>query len=246
MNPFIPLKKANLAIVDKRIDQEMEDNLKRLGLEVIKTIKCEEVHESISYHPDIVIHPVNHNTLVIAPNVFDYYKDNLKNKGMNLIKGEKKLNCKYPNDIAYNVGRLSNLAIHNFEYTDEVLKYYLKQENLEFINVKQGYTKCSLSVVKDNVGITSDIPIYKELTELGCKILLIEPGNIFLESQNYGFIGGVNGNLSNYESVISGSLKDHPNEKDILDFFKKNKVKLNFLSDKKAVDIGTIITLYCH
>lgn len=245
MNPFVPLKLSNLAIVDSRANDEIINNLKKLRLEIIKTIKCEEVDESISYHPDIVIHPVNHNTLVIAPNVFDYYADRLKNKGLNLIKGEKKLSYKYPNDIGYNVGRLSNLAIHDFRYTDEVLKKYLKLENLEFINVKQGYAKCSLCLVNDNVAITSDYPIYKKLTELGYVILLIEPGNIFLEFQEYGFIGGTNGSLSKDKSMISGSLKDHPNKEKILKFFNENNVELEFLSNKKIADIGTIITLHC-
>lgn len=246
MNPFIPLKSANLAIVDGRIDKEIENSLKSLDLEIIKTIKCKEVHESISYHPDIAIHPVNHNTLVIAPNVFEYYRDNLKNKGINLIKGEKRLDFKYPNNIAYNVGRLGNVAIHNFQHTDEVLKYHLEKENLQFLNVKQGYSKCSLCLVNKKAGITSDSPIYEKLRNLGFKMLLIEPGSIYLKSQDYGFIGGTNGSLSNKESIISGSLKDHPNKKEILNFFKENNVELKFLSNKKIMDIGTIITLHCN
>lgn len=243
MNPFVPLKSADLVIVDGRISKEIQENLEKLGLEILKTIKCEEVHESISYHPDIVIHPVNHKTLIVAPNVFEYYRYKLKNKGINIIKGEKVLSSKYPNNISYNVGRLSDLAIHNFKYTDEVLKYYLKKENLNFINVKQGYSKCSLSLVNSKVGITSDIPMYKKLTELGYKILLVEPGNIFLPHQNYGFIGGTNGNLSESKSIISGSLKDHPNESQILNFFENNNVELKFLSKEKIIDLGTIITL---
>ncbi len=246
MNPFVPIKSANLVIVDGRIDKEIENNLKKLGLEIIKTIKCEEVHESISYHPDIVIHPVNYNTLVIAPNVFDYYKGKLKNKNINIIKGEKLLNCKYPNDIAYNVGRLWNIAIHNFQHTDRILKHHLIQEGIKLVDVKQGYSKCSLSIVNNDIGITSDLPIYIKLTDLGYEILLIEPGHILLESQEYGFIGGSNGSLSNNKSIISGSLKDHPNKNQILDFFKKNNVELKFLSDKKIMDIGTFITLYCQ
>lgn len=245
MNPFVPLKSANLAIIDGRVDKEIINNLKKLGLEVIKTIKCKEVDESISYHPDIVIHPVNFNTLVIAPNVYDYYKERLKNKAINIIKGEKRLNYKYPDNIPYNVGRISNLAIHNFQYTDEALKHYLKQENLQFINVKQGYSKCSLCLVNNSVGITSDYPIYKKLTNLGFEILLIEPGSISLQLQEYGFIGGTNGSLSKEESIFAGSLKEHPNEEEILKIFKKNNVELKFLSNKKLMDIGTIITLYC-
>jgi len=246
MNPFIPIKKANIAIVDGRIDDEIENNLKSLGLKVIKTIKCEEVHESIAYHPDIVLHPIDYDTLVVAPNVFEYYKDKLKKMGIKLIKGERFLGREYPEDIAYNVGRLSNIAVHNFKYTDEVLKFYLKKQNLSLIDVKQGYSKCSLAIVNERAAITADIPIYKKLRSLGFDILLIEPGYISLEGQKYGFIGGTNGSLSNNESIISGVIDNHPNKNEILNFFKKNKVKLIFLSKKPILDIGTIITLYSH
>ncbi|MBU5427325.1 hypothetical protein KQI41_13100 [Tissierella pigra] len=246
MNPFIPKYMADVVIVDRRIDEEIENNLKKLGLKIIKTIKCNEVHESISYHPDIVIHPLNHNTLVIAPNVFDYYKEELKGTGIKLIKGEKYLGCKYPDDIAYNVGRLSRIAIHNFKYTDNVLKFYLKKENIEFINVKQGYSKCSLAVVGEDSAITSDYPMYKRLTDLGYKILLVNPGNIILKDQNYGFIGGTNGSLYNKKSIISGTLNEHPNKTEIFNFFLDNRVELIFLSQKTLLDIGTIITLNYH
>lgn len=246
MNPFIPLKKANIAIVDGRIDSEIENNLKKLGLEVIKSIKCEEVDESIAYHPDIVLHPIDYNTLIVAPNVYEYYKDKLQKKGIKLIKGEHFLGREYPADIAYNVGRLNNIAIHNFKYTDEVLKFYLKKGNLTLVNVKQGYSKCSLAIVNEKSAITSDRPIYEKLTSLGYNILLIEAGYISLEGQKYGFIGGTNGSLSNSESIISGSLDHHPNKNQILNFYKENNVKLTFLSSKNILDIGTIITLYSH
>lgn len=246
MNPFIPIKKASIAIVDGRIDDEIENNLKKLGLEVIKTIKCEEVDESIAYHPDIVLHPVDYDTLVVAPNVYDYYRDKLERFGIKLIRGERFLGREYPEDIAYNVGRLKNIAIHNFKFTDEVLKYYLKKHNLTFVNVKQGYSKCSLAIVNEYSAITADVVIYKKLTDLGYNILLIEPGYIALEGQKYGFIGGTNGALSNSESIISGVLDEHPDKDKILNFFMENNVKLTFLSEKPILDIGTIITLYSH
>lgn len=246
MNPFIPLNAANLAIVDGRIDKEIESNLEKLGLKIIKTIKCNEVDDSIAYHPDIVIHPLDHNTLIIAPNVFEYYEEKLSNMGIKLIKGEKYLDSKYPEDIAYNVGRLRGIAVHNFKHTDEILKYYLKKQNIDFVNVNQGYSKCSLAIVGEEAGITADYPMYKKLTSLGYKILLIESGHVLLEGQKYGFIGGTIGNLSNRETIISGSLDEHPNKDEILNFFKKNNTELIFLSQKKLLDIGTIITLYCH
>ncbi len=244
MNSFIPLKEANLAIVDGRISQEIENNLEKLNIKIIKTTECKDVHPSIAYHPDIVIHPINHTSLVIAPNVYEYYEDKLKYLGIKLIKGESYLGNKYPLDVGYNVGRVGNYAIHNFKYTDQVLKFHLKKEGLDLVDVNQGYGKCSLGLVNENTVITSDRGIYKRLKDLPISILLIDPGHIILDHQKYGLIGGINGNLSNTKSILSGSLVDHPNGQVIIDFFKNNGSEVIYLSDKPAIDLGTIITLY--
>lgn len=246
MNPFIPLRSANLAIVDARISREIEDSLIKLGLELVKTIKCENVDESISYHPDIVIHPVNYNTLVIAPNVFNYYKEKLKRYNIKLVCGEKVLKSEYPDDIAYNVGRLGDTAIHNFKYTDPVLNYYLNKEKLRFVNTRQGYSKCSLAIIGEGIALTSDYPIYSKLNKLGFEILLIQSGHIQLEGQKYGFIGGTNGNIDKYKTVFSGSINSHPDREKIIKFAKTNNVSIEFLSSEKIIDIGTIITLSCN
>ncbi|MFA7411382.1 MAG: DUF6873 family GME fold protein, partial [Tissierellaceae bacterium] len=203
-------------------------------------------HPSIAYHPDIVIHPINHNSLMIAPNVYDYYEEKMGKMGIKLIRGEKYLDCKYPDDIAYNVGRLSNVAVHNFKHTDEKLKFYLQKENLKFVDVKQGYSKCSLAIVGEYSAISSDYPIYSKLTGLGFDVLLIEPRHIDLPGQEYGFIGGTNGNLSREKSIISGSIDKHPNKKEILSFFARNQIELIYLSQNPLLDIGTIITLNSH
>lgn len=246
MNPFIPIGKANVVIVDGRLDISSIDFLRKLNLKVIPTIKCEDIEESISYHPDIVIHPINHNTLIIAPNVYDYYEDKLKGMDIKLIKGDTYLASKYPFDIAYNVGRLKHIAIHNFKYTDEKLKFYLKKENLQLINVNQGYTKCSIAIIDEDKGITADYGMFTKLSNLGYEILLIEPGYITLEKQKYGFIGGATGNYSPDTIFISGNLDSHPSKDKILNFIKNAKKKIKYLSNNQIVDIGTIISLKCN
>ncbi|MFA5522924.1 MAG: DUF6873 family GME fold protein, partial [Tissierellales bacterium] len=123
-NPFVPLNKANIAIIDGRASHKIKDNLSKYGVRVIETCKCEELYDSISYHPDIVLHPVNHKTVVVAPNVYDYYKDILPFYGIKIIMGEKELSRNYPENIAYNVARISRYAIHNTKNTDEKLKFY--------------------------------------------------------------------------------------------------------------------------
>lgn len=244
-NPFIPIKHANTVIVAGDADEEIIASLKKLKLNIIPTIKCLEVDDSISYHPDIVIHPVDHSTLVIAPNVFDYYKDVFKGTNMKLIKGEKKLGVKYPDDIAYNVGRMHGIAIHNFVSTDEVLKFHLKEQGLEFVNVKQGYSKCSIAIVDEQSAITADKSIHQELSDRGYSILLVEPGYVELKNQKYGFIGGATGNFSKDIFLFSGVLDGHPDKENILRFLKNKNITIDFLANKSIVDIGTIISLNC-
>lgn len=245
-NPFIPRSKANLAIIPGNTDREIIKNLNKLGIKTIPTIKCEDVDESIAYHPDIVIHPLNHKSLVVAPNVYDYYKEVLQAFNLRLIKGEKILGRKYPKDIPYNVGRIKGRAIHNFKYTDELLKFYLKKEGLKFLNIKQGYSKCSISIVDEYSIITEDKPIYKKLKGLGYNPLLINPGYIKLPGQKYGFIGGSTGNLSKDIILFSGSLDYHPEKERIKKYILNRNKKIICLSDRKIIDLGTIITFNCN
>lgn len=242
-NPFIPLNKADTVIVAGNVSEQIYKSLLNMNLKVVKTIAHKEVHSSIMYHPDLVIHPINRKLLIIEPTVFNYYKDKLQDTDIELIKGEKKLKLKYPLDIGYNVGRVSNLAIHNFKYTDEKLIYYLKKENLELINVNQGYTKCSIAIVGKKEIITSDTFIDERLRSEGIKSLLIKPGNIILKNQEYGFIGGCTGNISNDEVILSGSLNSHPDKEKIKKFLFDLNKKVVYLSKEAIEDIGTIIAL---
>lgn len=241
-NPFVPKDKASLAVIDGRADEEIKDNLIGHGLKIIETCRCEELYDSISYHPDIIMHPITPRKVIVAPNVYDYYSDILPFYGIEVIKGEKKLDRNYPDNIAYNVARISRYAIHNTRYTDEKLKYYIKKQGVDFINVNQGYTKCSLAIVSNTAVITSDLSIHKELIKHGIEVLIIKEGNIDLPGLNYGFIGGATGMFSKNELFVSGELGHHPNYIEIINFLKKYNVKPIFLSNHKIVDIGSIIT----
>lgn len=241
MNSFIPKSRGNLAIVDGRADLKIISNLEKLGLRVIRTVACRELDRSISYHPDVVLHPIDHKTIIVAPNVYDYYREELKEFDLNIISGDSKLSLKYPGDIAYNVGRIGNLAIHNIKYTDEKLKTSLEEKEIELLSVKQGYSKCSLGLAGENLAITSDRPIYKELKARAYDILLVRPGHIRLKGQNYGFIGGCMGCLSEDMVLFSGAIDKHPDFEDIDKFLKNHGKEYICLSDDELVDIGTIM-----
>lgn len=244
-NPFVPRKKADILIVDGSSKQSIV-SLKERGIRVVPTIKCNDVYDAIAYHPDIVVHPINYKTLIVAPNVFDYYNEALKDTGITLLKGEKNVEEKYPENIAYNVARISNYAIHNFKYTDEKLKYYLTKEGLDLINVNQGYSKCSVCIVGEKAMITSDISIHKALAKSDIDILLIDQGYIELPGLDYGFIGGSTGLLSEKEILFTGKYNHHPNKQEVNKFLKKNGVQPIFLNEEKIIDIGSIIPLNCN
>lgn len=246
VNPFIPLKDADTVIIAGNTNEDIYKNLKNRGVRVIKTIAHKKVHSSINFHPDIVLHPISHDNIIVEPSVFEYYKDAFENTNIKIIKGEKELDCKYPLDIAYNVGRIGRFAVHNFKYTDDVLKYYLQKQGLELINVNQGYTKCSMAIVGQNDIITSDVYMHSILTMKGINCLLINSGYIFLKNQNYGFIGGCTGSISDKEVLLSGNLNKHPNKKEIKSFIYSLNKNVIYLSMEKISDIGTIISLNCN
>ena len=243
MNHFIPLENADLVIIHGKVSQEIIDNLKNMNLKIIPTIKCESVDESIAYHPDIVIHPVSHNTLIVAPEVFDYYYNELKTFGIRLIKGATNLHNLYPLDISYNVGRVGKYAFHKLQHTDPILRSYLNNENIEFVNINQGYSKCSMAIINDSSIITADKNIHLKLLELGYDSLLIEAGYVELKKQKYGFFGGATGNLTPDKILFSGHIDDHPDKIKIIDFIKQKHVDIIYLSKEKITDIGTIICL---
>ncbi|MEG2245911.1 MAG: hypothetical protein RSC84_00525 [Peptostreptococcaceae bacterium] len=52
---FIVNEDLCLALVDKRITCDMELELKRRNIQIIKTIECKECYEDIKYHPNITV-----------------------------------------------------------------------------------------------------------------------------------------------------------------------------------------------
>ena len=244
MNPFIVSKAPEFAIVDYRANEQIIKTLEAHNLKIVKTIPCNDIQEPVCGHPDMVMHPIDRETLVIAPNVYDYYCEKFKNTRIKTIKGGKTLNRNYPEDIAYNVARIGNYAIHNFKYTDTVLKSHLDALGIKLISVNQGYTKCSLACISDDKAITSDVAIQKALADVGIECLLYNPTNIVLNGFNYGFIGGSVGNISDSTFLLSGYIEDNQERERLYSFVEKTNLNIEVASTNPLTDYGTIIVLW--
>ena len=96
--------KLQLAIVDKRIPKDMEINLNNLGVNIIKSTDCSNTYEAIKYHPDISVCKLNDYNIVVAPNVYEYYKNILKPYDFNVICGDSVIKNKNTtkNDVKKN------------------------------------------------------------------------------------------------------------------------------------------------
>ncbi|MGG5462516.1 DUF6873 family GME fold protein [Clostridium sp. B9] len=226
--------------VDYRITKTEEDNLRKLGVNIIKVPKHPNLYEAIDAHPDIQINILDENSLLIAKNSPKELIESIP-KSFNIIKSSLPLEKKYPNNVYLNAVNLKETFIHNTNFTDPVLFEKIKDKKI--INIKQGYSKCSIAIVSEKALITSDRGIYNSLKESNLDVLLIPSGDISLPGLNYGFIGGTCGLISPKELAFFGNLERHAYGDSIIAFLKKHGVKPIYLSKDKLVDRGSILTI---
>lgn len=225
-------------ILDYRVSDDTIKSLKALNKNVIKTTRIHGVYDAICGHADIQAHYIGKNTIICAPEAYNHYlKTDLK-----VIKGSKKLKECYPEDIFYNAAAFGNFLICKAEYTSpEILEIY---NNRTLINVKQGYSKCSICIISDNAIITADNLIYKAAAKHGIDVLKIQEGFIELPGMQYGFLGGATGLIDKYTLAVNGNLKTHPDYNNIYAFSKNYNVDIIALNNGIPVDVGSLIACY--
>ncbi|MGI6703578.1 MAG: DUF6873 family GME fold protein [Clostridia bacterium] len=234
-------KRVKAVIVDGRAASLAKNRIKAMGIEVIRTVKHPRLYETVAFHPDMVICPVGEGRMVVEPLMYEYFKKALMSYRVELLKGESELSRNYPSNIAYNIATVGSKAFLYSRHADRTVVKELKKRAVDFINVKQGYTKCSTAVVDDNSIITADHGIYDGALRNGVDALLIEPGHIVLEGFDYGFIGGCCGRIGSSLLAFAGDPSTHPDWAAISVFLKKRGVIAVSLFEGPLMDVGTII-----
>jgi len=237
--PNLPKSKVSTCLIDYRMSECAKNTLIKTGIKLLPTKRLSSLYDAISAHPDIQIHHLYDNVFVCEPSLYDYYCELMPDAV--ILKGNSTLYSKYPLDIAYNAVRVGKCFFHNLKYTDSVLYEYYHSIGVKLINVKQGYTKCSVCVVNENAIITSDVEIAKKAKENLIDTLYFNPGQIKLESISNGFVGGICGKISNNVIAVNGDIKLCNNGIEFIEFCKKHSVEVLKLSDYMPYDIGSII-----
>ena len=172
---------------------------------------------------------------------------NLKlEKQLKTQKGSSSVGKQYPDDVKYNICQIGKKIIHNFKYTDSLVNDYINSIGLEKINIKQGYTKCSIAVTSENSCITSDEGIYKTLQKENIDVLLLRDEIIHLQDKNKnitnmnGFIGGSSCIIDNKFILFGDSDKLNSKSK-LVDFLNKQKLELIDFKNLEIIDYGGVI-----
>lgn len=226
-------------IIDSRMRNEEKEYLKKYG-ELIE-IECQDcVYDEISAHPDIFFCKIN-DQIFQAPNL-------KLEKQLKTQKGSSSVGKQYPDDVKYNICQIGKKIIHNFKYTDSLVNDYINSIGLEKINIKQGYTKCSIAVTSENSCITSDEGIYKTLQKENIDVLLLRDEIMHLQDKNKnitnmsGFIGGSSCIIDNKFILFGDSDKLNSKSK-LVDFLNKQKLELIDFKNLEIIDYGGVILL---
>ena len=241
-NPNTPNKRVGGVIVDFRTNSDTIKSLEGLGIKVVPSIEVKTLHPSICGHTDMMIHHIENKRFVVAAECYDYFSSILDDAV--LIKGADGLAEDYPKDILYNCAVCGDFVICNTACTAiEILSEYRRLKK-KILNVKQGYSKCSICMVNENAIITADEGIARVCKNNGIDVLKINPGNIELPGMNYGFIGGATGLIDKNILAVNGELKTHPNGDAIRAFCKNYSVDVYELKKGSIADIGSILPFF--
>ena len=234
--------KKSVALVDCRICEQSVYRLESMGFSIIRLPRFSRLSEGVCSHPDMLM-------LIEGESLFthrDYFMQNetvfskIKDSApyLSFFLSDEGMYPEYPRDILFNTYIHDGIAFGKSDRASLFVSM-LAQRGYTQKHVKQGYASCSCCRVGDGV-VTSDISLYRAMTECKIDTLLIESGHIALPCHDYGFIGGASGYCDGVV-YFNGNIDLHPNGEDIRRFAKKHGCEVACLNDSPLTDVGKIL-----
>lgn len=224
-----------MLIISYKASEAFKNFLLANDFSFIETTPNHNLDQRIDDHPDLSLFKLADDTIIVDEGMYDYYKEKLS--GYNVIKGEK-VGEKYPRDSIYNIVRLKDYYIHN-DITERNIEKYFKENRVNHLKVKQGYTRCSIIPLK-NILITSDYGIYKTLREK-IAIKLVDNDEVILDGFAQGFLGGTCGLVGN-KLIFTGDITRHRAYPVIKELCNRENIDIIY-PETDLVDLGSIIEI---
>ena len=239
INPNLPENKVTTVFADID-DNALENVFNELSIKVVNATENKLLDAPLSKHADILANYVGKSLFLVDKSQVKLCKFIDNNDGKTVLIDN--IQSPYPNDCMLNFADIGDYIICNKSIlTEEIVKYLPKKE---IIDVKQGYSKCSVCICKHNTVITDDISIYNALSQYdNINSLLVEKGSVRINKYNYGFIGGCCGLIDKDLLLFNGDLSTHSDFDKIQKFLYDNYVKYIDIKGKPLTDIGSIIPI---
>lgn len=225
-----------LIIIDKKAPQKAKIKLADYG-ELLEFQTQGITYDAISGHPDVFFSQIGKD-LVIAPNLPEQYLQTLKDKNISFVMGEEAVGSKYPASSTYNVVADADYLIHNFRNTDSVITQLA--EDMDLIQVDQGYTRCNLISLGNKRYLTSDKGVERCLRRYDLEVLYVDPEGIQLPGYKNGFIGGCAG-IKGKQIFFLGRLDFLKNSDEVKAFIKSQNLEIIELYEGPLFDGGSIL-----
>lgn len=228
-------------VIASRLAPQIAEYIKNGGFDILSFANGEAVDSRVSHHSDLFFFFDGKNTLYAAREMA-HHKDILSEYCENVVVTDDILGKSYPLDVPFNCVCVGKNFICNKNTVSRCILENMEQKGYNVIDVKQGYTKCSVAVVHENAIITDDESIFDGCVKNGIDCLKVSKGSVHLSGFDYGFIGGSSGKISANEIIFNGDITKHPDYSEIEMFLNKHNINAVYSSDA-LTDIGSIICL---
>ena len=238
-NPNLPENKVITVFADVD-DNALKSVFNELAIKVVNVTKNPLLDQPVSKHADILANYIGKTTFLVDKNQVGLCKFIDNNDGKTVLIDN--IQSPYPNDCLLNFADIGDYIICNKSILSEQIVKLLPKK--EIIDVKQGYSKCSVCICKRNTVITDDNSIYNALLQYNnINSLLIEKGSVRINKYDYGFIGGCCGLIDKDLLLFNGDLSTHSDFDKIQKFLYDNNIKYIDIKGKPLTDIGSIIPI---
>ncbi len=238
-NPNLPENKVTTVFANTD-DIALKRLFEELSIKVVSVIENSLLDTPVSCHADILANYVGKSTFLADKNQTELCNFIEDNSGKSIII--ENIKSPYPNDCLLNFADIGDYIICNKSILTKEIVSLLPDKQI--IDVKQGYSKCSVCICKNNTIITDDISVYNAVSKYGnINSLLAQKGSVSIDKFDYGFIGGCCGLIDKDVLLFNGDLSTHTNFDKIKNFLYDNGVNYIDIKGKPLTDIGSIIPI---
>ncbi|MBQ4572670.1 MAG: hypothetical protein IJA80_05285 [Clostridia bacterium] len=238
-DPNLPENKVTTVYADVD-DIALKNAFNDLSIKVINIVENQFLDTPVCRHADILANYIGKSTFLSDKHQIELCKFIEDNNGKSVII--ENIKSPYPNDCLLNFADIGDYIICNKSIlTKEIIDLLPKKA---IIDVKQGYSKCSVCICKSNTIITDDISVYNAVLQYdNINSLLVEKGSVHINKYDYGFIGGCCGLIDKNTLLFNGDLTLHSDFDKIKKFMYDNDVNYIDIKGKPLTDIGSIIPI---